>query len=218
MYEALRAALQRWLRMGVSPWVADTIKNGVKIEWASTPTPFVSVEYPLSPEDRIFLTGKMQRELDNKYILELTNPGEISQLVCVSSAFVAHSANKPRAVLDYKHQNGFIDVASCKYETLPELAQTLRPNDALLTWDVKNAYHHLVLRPEDRKLLAFRCLGRWFVPITMPFGLSPACLIWTKVVRPVVAYLRAEGFRMLTYVEDFCGAPSAPVGKPATRY
>lgn len=203
--------------MGVSPWVADTIENGVKIEWTSTPTPFVSVEYPLTPEDRTFLTGEIQRELDNKYILELTDPDEISELICVSSAFVAHTANKPRAVLDYKHQNGFIDVASCKYETLPELAQTLRPNDALLTWDVKDAYHHLVLRPEDRKLLAFRCLRRWFVPVTMPFGLAPACLIWTKVMRPVVAHLRAEGFRMMAYVDDFGGAPPAAVGRPATR-
>ena len=217
MYEALRAALPRWLRLGVSPWVADTIKNGIKIDWASTPTPFVSAEYPLTPEDRTFLTSEIQRELDLKYILEVTDPAEIAKLVCVSSAFVTHSANKPRAVLDYKPQNTFIDVASCKYETLPELAQTLRPGDALLTCDVKDAYHHLVLRPEDRPFLAFRCLGRWFMPVTMPFGLAPACLIWTKVMRPVGAHLRAKGFRMLAYVDDFGGAPPSPVGVPATR-
>lgn len=133
VYEALRAALPRWLQLGVSPWVADTIKNGVDIEWISTPTPFVSVEYPLTEDDHAFMKGEIARELDNKYIVEVTDPQEIANLVCVSSAFVAHTANKPRAVLDYKHQNGFIDTASCKYETLPELAQTLRPNDALLT-------------------------------------------------------------------------------------
>lgn len=217
MYESLRAAHPRWLRMGISSWVSDTIKNGVKIEWTSPPTPFVSAEYPLNPEDRKFLTGEIQRELDNQYILELTDPDEIDELMCVSSAFVTHTANKPRAMLDFTHQNVFIDVASCKYETLPELAQTLRPNDALLTWDVKDAYHHLVLRPEDREFLAFRCLGRWFVPVTVPFGLAPACLIWTKVMRPVAAHIRAEGFRMLAYVDDFGGAPPSPAGLPATR-
>lgn len=217
VYEALRAALPRWLQLGVSPWVADTIKNGVKLEWTSTPTPFVSVEYPLTAEDRAFMTGEIAREMDNAYILEVTDPDEIDELVCVSSAFVTHTANKPRAVLDFTHQNGFLDVASCKYETLPELAQTLRPHDAMLTWDIKDAYHHLVVRPEDRKCLAFRCLGRFFVPVTMPFGLAPAPMIWTKVMRPVVEHLREQGFRVLAYVDDFGGAPPAPPGQPATQ-
>lgn len=217
MFEALRAALPRWLRLGASRWVTDTIRNGVKVEWSSPPTPFMSVEYPLSPDDRAYRTAEIQRELDNGFILEVTDPAAVDELVCVSSAFVVRTASKPRAVYDYKHPNGFIDVASCKYETLPELAQTLRPNDALLTWDVKDAYNNLVLRPEDRKYLSFRCLGRFVVPVTMPFGLAPAPLIWTKVMRPVVGLLREEGFRMLAYVDDFGGAPPAPPGQPATR-
>lgn len=36
----------------------------------------------------------------------------------------------------------------------------MRPNDALLTWDVKDAYHHLVLHPQDRNLQPFSCLRR----------------------------------------------------------
>lgn len=217
VYEALRGALPRWLQLGVSAWVADTIKNGVIIEWTSAPTPFVSAEYPLTKDDRAFMISEIARELDNKYILEVTDPREVAQLVCVSSAFVANTANKPRAVLDYKHQIGFIDTASCKYETMPELAQTLRPQDAHLFWDIKDAYHHLMVRPEDRKYLAFCCLGRFFVPITMPFGLAPAAMIWTNVMRLVVQHLRELGFRMMAYVDDFGGAPPAPPGQPARR-
>jgi len=217
VYVALKTALPRWRQLGVSSWVSDAIEYGVTIAWSAPPTPYVSAEYPLSPEDATFLSGEIQRELDNEYIREVTDPAEIAELVCISSAFVVHTANKPRAVLDYKHCNGFIDNASCKYETLPELAQSLRPDDALLTWDVKDAYHHLVLRPADRKYLAFRCLGRFFVPIKMPFGLSSAPLIWTKVMRPVVQHLRELGFRILAYVDDFGGAPPSPPGQPATK-
>lgn len=217
VYETMKAALPRWLQLGVSSWVADTIRDGVKIEWREQPTPFRSPEYPLNKEDTEFLRGEIQRGLDNVYIEEVTDLDEIEQLVCISSAFVAHTAQKPRAVYDYKHVNSFTDTASCKYETLPELAQSLRPNDALLTWDVKDAYHHLTLREEDRTFLAFRCLGRFFKPITMPFGLAPAPLTWTKVMRPVVQHLREKGFRMMAYVDDFGGAPPAPPGLPATQ-
>lgn len=203
--------------MGVSSWVSDTIKNGVKIEWNSPPTPFVSPEYPVPADDIAFLKSEIERGLGLGYIREVSYPTEVSTLVCVSSAFVVYSAGKPRVVYDYKHTNSFIDTASCKYETLLERAQSLRPNDALLTWDVKDAYHHLLLRPDDRKYLAFRCLGRYFVPITMTFGLASAPLIWTKVMRPVVQRLRAEGFRIIPYVDDFGGAPPAEPGEPATQ-
>jgi len=100
---------------------------------------------------------------------------------------------------------------------LPELAQSLRPGDALLTWDVKDAYHHLTFREADRTYLARRCLGRFFKPVTMPFGLEPACLTWTKGMRPVVQHLRETGFRLLAYVDDFGGAAPAAPGKPATK-
>lgn len=216
VYVALKAALPRWLPLGAPAWVIDTITNGVKIEWRETPTAFFSPEYPLSDEDTVFLRGEIQRSLENAYVEEVTDPHEIEQLVRVSSAFVAHTANKPRAVYDYKNVNGFTATASCKYETLPELAQSLRPGDALLSWDIKDAYHHLTIREADRTYLAFSCLGRFFKPVSMPFGLAPACLTWTKVMRPVVQHLREEGFRILAYVDDFGGAPAALPGQPAT--
>jgi len=99
-----------------------------------------------------------------------------------------------------------------------DLAQALRPNDALLSWDIKDAYHLLLIPAEDRKYLAFRANGRVNVPMTMPFGLRSEPRIWTKVCRPVVGRLRALGFRIIAYVDDFWGAPPAPGDAPATKF
>eukprot|EP00170_Pyropia_yezoensis_P008961 contig_38506_g8995 len=110
----LKAALPRWLRLGAPAWVVDTIKSGVRIEWREAPTPFFSPEYPLSTDDTAFLHGEIKRALDNRYIEEVMDAAEIEQLVCVSSAFVARTANKPRSVYDYKHVNSFTETATCK--------------------------------------------------------------------------------------------------------
>ena len=216
MFTALRAALPEWINLGVSSWVVETIADGVKIEWVSPPTPYCSHEYPLDAVDSAFMVNEIERGLASGYITEVTEPAALDELVCVSSAFVVHSGHKPRVVFNYKHPNTFQEVSSCKYETLQDLAQVLRPGDALLQWDVKDAYHHLTLRPPDHKYLAFRTLGRTFIPITMPFGLRVAPLTWTKVMRPVVQHLRALGFRMIAYVDDFGGAPPAEPGAPAS--
>lgn len=100
VFEALRAALPRWLRMGVSPWVSDTVEHGVKIVWTATPTPFNSAEYPLAAADHEFMATEIQRELDARYIKEVTRPDDLDALVCIASAFVTNQAKKPRKVLD----------------------------------------------------------------------------------------------------------------------
>ena len=109
-----------------------------------------------------------------------------------------------------------MDVRRFKYETLHDLSQVLRPDDSLLVWDIKDAYHHLLLREVDQRYLAFTTLGRVFIPITMPFGMSLAPYMWTKVIRVLVQFLRSQGFRIISYVDDFGGATPAMPGEPAT--
>lgn len=216
VFAALRAALPEWRKLRASAWVLDTIEHGVKIDWTEPPPRFRAREYPMGSDDTAFMRQEIARELQEGYIEEVTSPAAISNLVCISSAFVAHTGHKPRAVFDFSHPNDYQDNASCKYETLQELAQVLRPGDALLSWDIRDAYHHLTIRPADRTYLAFRTLGRVFVPVTMPFGLRVAPRTWTKVCRPVVGALRTLGFRIIAYVDDFGGAPPAPPGVAAT--
>ena len=39
--------------------------------------------------------------------------------------------------------------------------------------------------------------------LTLPFGLAPAPLVFTKLLRPVVAFLRQRGVRLVVYLDDF---------------
>lgn len=65
LYETMTATLPRWLKLRVSSWVADTIRDGVKIARREHPIPFRSPEYPLNAEHTEFLRGEIQRGLDN---------------------------------------------------------------------------------------------------------------------------------------------------------
>lgn len=127
--------------------------------------------------------------------------------VVIVNGFVTWSAGKQRFVIDARHQNAHIDDRRFRYENLFDLAPQLRAGDQLMSWDVKDAYHHVPLREADKTYFAFQCLGRVFTCNTMPFGLKVAPYLWTKICRPVVQALRREGFRIIAYVDDFGGGP-----------
>lgn len=129
---------------------------------------------------------------------------------------MTHSAGKPRLVVDYRVPNKHLSPRRFKCESLYDLAPQLRPGDSLISWDIKDAFYHLDLRPRDRTFLCFTVLGRVFEPVVMPFGLRLSPYFWTKVCRPVVAELRRLGFRVVAYVDDFGGAPPSRPGQAAT--
>lgn len=216
-YVAARRAVKRWRALGASRWVITTILRGVQIPWTQVPPRYRSKGYRLAPANEEWAEGELERWLRAGYLREL-NAEEAAAAHCVMGGFVTHSAGKPRLVIDYRHVNAFMEKRRFKYETLWELAPSLSPDDNLISWDIADAFHHLGIRPQDQTYLAFTICGRYFVPVTMPFGLALAPYTWTKVCRPVVARLRELGFALTAYVDDFGGRPPVPVpGRPATR-
>lgn len=159
----------------------------------------------------------MRRCVEKGYWTELFGKDRERPHVIVNG-LVTWSAGKQRFVIDCRHQNRseFMEERPFKYEGLLDLAQQLERGGQLMGWDVMDAYHHVPLREADKPLFCFQCLGRVFQCNTMPFGLKVAPFLWTKVCRPVVQQLRAEGFRIVVYVDDFGGAPPTQANGPAT--
>lgn len=192
--------------MGASRWVIRNLLDGAQIPWRVRPRYHRAKAYPVAEPDRAFAEAEMERCTRLGYWTELF--GEDKELpVVIVNGFVTWSAGKQGFVIDARHQNAHIDDRAFHYENLFDLAPQLRAGDQLMSWDVKDAYHHVPLRVEDRVYFGFQCSGRVFLCNTMPFGLKVAPFLWTKICRPVVEALRREGFRIVAYVDDFGGAP-----------
>jgi len=179
----VRRSLPDWLVLGASAWVLDTIAQLVKIPWTGRPPAPRARPYPAWTADAVFMEGEIQRQLDLGYVRELTNPAEWRHIKVLSLAFfvVRSSSGAERTDIDYRYPNRFMAQRKCRYETLADLAQVLRPADAILVWDVTDTYHHLLLRSEDALYLAFELDSRIFPPLKMPFGIRVAPYTWTKV-------------------------------------
>ena len=68
--------------------------------------------------------------------------------------------------------------------------------------DLKSGYHHLDIYPEHQTYLGFQWEGKFYMFTVLPFGLSTACYIFTKLLRPVVKHIRALGVSLVLYLDD----------------
>lgn len=211
-----QASARHWRSLGATRWVLKNLSAGAQIPWLRRPRYHRARAFPMADADKAFAEAEIERCLAKGYWRELFGK-ETDQQVVIVNGFVVTAAGKKRFVLDCRVPNDYIDPRRFKYESLTELAAQLRPGDELIKWDVRDAYHHLLLREEDRKYFAIQVLGRTFQSLTMPFGLRVAPYLWTKVCRPVVQRLRALGLRDIVYVDDFGGAPPSRRSRPAIK-
>ena len=68
--------------------------------------------------------------------------------------------------------------------------------------DLKDAYLMVPVIEQHHKYLSFQWGQRCFHFTSLPFGLSSAPWIFTKVTRPFVQYLRTRDIRMIIYLDD----------------
>ncbi len=94
-------------------------------------------------------------------------------------------------MVDLRPINVHFPVLSTAYETLTWLRHVPRAVCLGASLDLRDGYHHVRLHPELRKYFTFNVNGMFYECIALPFGWSLAPAIFTKLMRPVLAIIRA---------------------------
>ncbi len=123
------------------------------------------------------------------------------------------SSGKKRLILDLRYINKSLQKKKVKFEDLRTAQKYLSPMSWMFSFDMKAGYHHVPIAFEHQKMLGFSWdfgFGpRFFVFRVLPFGLSAAPWLFTKLMRPLVKYWRGLGFPLVLYLDDALGiAPS----------
>lgn len=141
------------------------------------------------------------------------SPSEAAAAVHVSPSFVVKPP-KNRLVVDLSAKNADMKDRPFAYDSLPRYAAQLSPGDHLCTWDISGALFHVPLAPAVQARLAFRVGHRVFVPLVLPFRIKLSPFVFSRVMRPVVATMRAWGMAILAYRNKFACRP--PDQSPAS--
>ena len=98
--------------------------------------------------------------------------------------------------------------------------QHLGPGALLAKIDIKSAYRHVPIHPDDRWLTGMIWDGALFIDTALPFGLRSAPKIFTALADAAEWILRKAGVSFIIhYLDDFLiiGAPNSPECRSALR-
>ena len=210
---------QYWERTLCAPFfVLNIIKNGYILPFRTTPTRFFAKNNQSSLRHHDFAESEIENCLKKSYITETDHIP-----FCCNPLTVAENNKKLRLVLDLRHVNPHLKKSKFRYEDLDTVTDILQPNDFFTTFDLVSAYYHINIHPDYHKFLGFHWKfrdgsTRYFQYTVLVFGLSTACYVFTKIMRPLITHWRLKGFKILFYLDDgFNMAQGHPLCDQSTR-
>ena len=86
----------------------------------------------------------------------------------------------------------------------------VRQGDWLAKIDLKDANFLISVHPCHQKFLQFTWKKSLYQFQCLPFELSCAPRVFTKVMKPIVAFLRERGIKLIIYLDDLLIISSCP--------
>ena len=88
------------------------------------------------------------------------------------------------------------------HEYNKDVADLLRPGDWVTSINLKDAYFHVPIHSDSRKYLHFGWNQKLYQFCVLPFDLSPAPLVFTRLTKPIQSLLHRRGIRSILYFDD----------------
>ena len=127
----------------------------------------------------------------------------MSELCYSSNIFlVAKKSGGKRPVLNLRPLNNFVPNETFKMEGIHLLKDFLKHNYFMTELDMRDAYYSIPVDKQSRHYLQYILEGKLYQSKVLVFDLSTAPRIFTKVMKPVVAFIRAKGILIIIYLDD----------------
>ena len=176
------------------------VREGYKLQFVNCP------QFPFSVVSRS--NSVVNHSVLSTQIDSLLSPGAISKVPLSSNnlcsrIFTVKKANgKDRMILDLSLLNTQIIKVSFQMETHDRIIELLNSNDYMASIDLADAFFSIPVHTDFRKFLAFQFDNEQYMYNVLPFGLTSSPRVFSKVLKPVIAYLRSMAIKISFYLDD----------------
>ena len=199
----LQSYADRWEYLFPNSITHKWLREGVPLQFINKPPTLQRkpVDFPASPEQELLKHNSAQ---------ELLQKGVVEVVKDVNSPGMYHRLfhrPKPdgtlRPIIDLSPLNDLIHNETFKMETPVKIRHALQVGESTLQLDLKDAYFHVPMKKAYRKYMRFTANGVVYQYKALPFGLSIAPRIFTKILQPVLTLLRTALIRVHAYLDDW---------------
>ena len=180
--------------LDAGPMVSRWLKIGYEIPFSKVPKKLLS-----APNNKSCLTNMqfacevIDKQVKARILSEVNNRPRIINLIsCVYS-------NKWCLVVDCRLLNPFLVCRKTKLEDLSLISSVVSEGDFMSTKDLEKGYWQVSLKPNDRKFIGISLDGKCYVANVLILGICDTLFAFTKIVRPIIRYLRSCGIKVLVY-------------------
>lgn len=86
-------------------------------------------------------------------------------------------------------------------EGISALREIVQPHDVFTKIDLEDAFHTVPVHKDYKKFLQLVLEGNLHQYNCLPFGLSKSPWVFTKLLKPIVAYLHSVGIGLVIYLD-----------------
>ena len=195
---------KEWHTIKPDIWVESVVTKGYKIEFTATP-PIRKMVYktplPINKVQRDTLLEEVKALLLKKAIYPIFPPFEEGFW---STFFLAPKKTGDwRPILNLKPLNKYIKPKWFRMESLAIVLKAPIRGRWATSIDLKDAYLHIPINQDHQRWLRFHIKDQAYAFRCLPFGLSTAPRVFTRVVKAVGAFLRRQGVQIHLYLDDW---------------
>ena len=174
--------------------------SGYKLEFISDPIQDVCPwPYRQNAHQKSVLSLQVNGLLENGFIEEINE----EDVGFVSNIFLRPKNNgKFRMIIDLSEFNNHLEKVHFKMDHLDQALDLVMPGCFFASIDLRDAYYSVPIWEPHQKYLSFQWEGKFFKFCVLPFGLTSAPRVFTKILKPVFAHLREMGISCLGYIDD----------------
>ena len=148
----------------------------------------------------------IQEEINTLLEKGAIKPVQPCQNQFVSTVFlVDKKTGGKRPVINLKYLNQFVIKEHFKMTGLRSVLQQVQEGDLMFSIDLTDAYFSIPLEESVQKFFRFSWKGQLYQFLVLPFGLTTAPCVFTKVTKPLMSYLHSRGQRASIYIDDGIG-------------
>lgn len=106
-----------------------------------------------------------------------------------SPAYLIPKANRNsqgRLIVDYRHLNSLLESEPSIIEDIPTLLHSMRSSAMFSSTDLSNAYYSFQISKDSRYLTQFVCSQGAFQYVSLPTGISTACICFQRVANKML--------------------------------